>query len=275
MPEPIVHMTRKVGFSAGHRYWIGSLSEAENRALFGRWASPFNHGHNYGLAVTVAGRVDPLSGMIVNIKDIDEVLQRHIVARFDQKSLNDETPEFSQNPPSVENILLQIWHLLDCRLPAEVHLFALRLEETPLLYGEMDIAHPPTLTRIYEFAASHRLHVADLSEEENLRLFGKCNNAAGHGHNYVLEVTVEGKLDPRTGMSVDLESLDATVEGEVLQRYDHKNLNVDVPEFQSKTTTSEVVALEIFNRLQAKVPGVLKRIRLHETARNAFEVSAP
>src|SRR5207244_4052673 len=88
-----------------------------------------------------------------------------------------------------------------------------------------------TLTRTYEFAASHRLHVPTLTDEQNVELFGKCNNPAGHGHNYVLEVTVQGEPDPRTGMMADLETLDRIVEELVVDRYDHKHLNVDIPEF--------------------------------------------
>lgn len=270
-----VRMTRKLSFSSGHRYWRSDLGPEENRALFGKWASPYNHGHNYRLEVTVEGEIDGATGMVVNIKTVADVLAEKIGRAFDQKSLNDETPEFRDRPPTLENLLIAIRERLAPSLPVGAHLVHLRLWETDLLfadYGRQARDWKMTLTRIYEFAASHRLHVPSLSAEKNLELFGKCNNPAGHGHNYVVEVTVEGEPDAETGMMVDLEALDEAVTGLVVDRYDHKNLNADLPEFQGRPTTSEVVAAEIFARLDGRVPGRLARVRLHETARNVFEV---
>ncbi|HRF60969.1 MAG TPA: 6-carboxytetrahydropterin synthase [Fimbriimonadaceae bacterium] len=270
-----LRMMRRVGFSSGHRYWLASKSPDENRALFGPWASPYNHGHNYVLDVTTEGAIDPATGMIVNIKVVDEVLKERIVRVFDQKSINDEVPSFADRSPSLENLLFDLRARLGSgALPPEAALVGLRVEETPLLSAEWNIAMPDhvSLTRVYEFAASHRLHSDALSHEENLRLYGKCNNPMGHGHNYVLEVTVSGIPDPVTGMIADLGSLDALVHREVVDRYDHKNLNEDIPEFAGRCTTSEIVATEIFARLRPHLP--LVRIRLHETARNVFEVTA-
>jgi 6-pyruvoyltetrahydropterin/6-carboxytetrahydropterin synthase len=274
---PPVRLTRRVAFSSGHRYWMPHLSEVENRELFGPWASPYSHGHNYVLDVTVQGLVDPVTGMVVNIKRIDDVLKDRIVSRMDGRSLNDEVPPYDRTPPTLENILLVLWDTLsaDGSLPEEATLSSLRLEEMPTLFGELkrDGAQSlMTLTRIYEFAASHRLHCPDLSQAENDELFGKCNNPAGHGHNYVLEVTVEGEPDPRTGMMVDLSALDDAVERHVVGRYDHRNLNEDLLEFRGRNTTSEVVATEIFRTLDGNLPARLHRVRLHETARNIFEV---
>ena len=104
-------------------------------------------------------------------------------------------------------------------------------------------------------------------------MFGKCNNPAGHGHNYILEVTVKGDLNPETGMSVDIEALDRTVNARVVDRYDHHHLNVDLPEFADKVPTSEVIVEQIWKELDGKVPGTLQRVRLLETARSAFEMS--
>ncbi len=272
-------MTRRVGFSSGHRYWIPSLSESENRDLFGIWASPYNHGHNYILDVTVEGRVDPQTGMVVNIKWIDDILKAHIVKQFDGKSINDEVPFFHSHSSCLENIAAYIADSLRAPgiLPKEVQLTSLRLEEMPTLYVDLDLQPPiksMTLTRSYEFAASHRLDSPHLSPEENLRLFGKCNNPAGHGHNYILEVTVSGEPAEKTGMLVDLELLDRVVNELVVDRYDHKNLNVDLPEFEGRTTTSEIVVLEIFERLQNHLPAKLHSVKLYETARNAFQVIA-
>lgn len=272
---PRLFLTRRVAFSSGHRYWVDRMSEEENRSLFGKYASRFNHGHNYVLDVSVQGDIDPAIGMVVNIKAIDDVVQTRVVDRLDFRSLNDEVPELAGKIPCLENLMAFIWADLAKPgvLPAACHLSALRLEETPDLYGELDMK-TTTLTRVYEFAASHRLHIAEMSDKENVELFGKCNNPAGHGHNYLLEVTVSGEPDPLTGMIVDLCKVDERVNELVVDRYDHKNLDVDLPEFKGRPTTSELVANEIFTRLEGNLPAKLERVRLMETARSIFEVRA-
>lgn len=273
-----VRLARRVTFSAGHRYWSSDASEEENRALFGAWASPYNHGHNYVLVAEAEGEVDPGSGMVVNIKEIDDVLDRDVIAELDGKSLNDEIPYFAARAPTLENLLRYIRSRL-VALPRQVRLCKLRLDETETLYAELELGDSGeetimTLTRSYEFAASHRLHNPALSPEENILLFGKCNNLAGHGHNYVVEVTVRGEPDARTGMIADLGALDEVVNREIVDRYDHKHLNEDLPEFQGRMTTTEALALEIWDRLLGKVPAELHRVRVFETARNMFEVGA-
>src|ERR1700687_2843004 len=101
------------------------------------------------------------------------------------------------------------------------------------------------LGRRYRFAASHRLHSARLSEEENRRLYGKCNNPHGHGHNYVVEVSVRGPLDLATGRTLDTAVLDELVRRQVLGPFDHRNLNSEVPVFERLVPTSENLGVEI------------------------------
>lgn len=272
-------LTRRVAFSAGHRYWVATWSAERNREVFGRWANPFNHGHNFVLDVTADGPVNPDNGMVVNIKRIDDLLKRDVLEVFDQRSINDEVPAFRSRSASLENLLLYLADILPSSFAEAwpnqpIRLTHLRLEEMPALWAELDLVKDiMTLTKTYEFAAAHRLHAAHLPEHENLDLYGKCSNSAGHGHNYVLEVTVTGTLDPATGMMVDIVELDRAVHDAVVDRYDHKNLNEDLPEFAGKVTTSEVVVQEIWDRLVEVVPGQLHRVRLWETARNAFEVT--
>jgi 6-pyruvoyltetrahydropterin/6-carboxytetrahydropterin synthase len=134
------------------------------------------------------------------------------------------------------------------------------------------------VTRRYPFAASHRLHTPVLGDEENRRLYGKCNNPFGHGHNYVVDVSVRGPLDS-TGRTVDPAVLDALVAREVLAPFDHRNLNTDVKSFATLVPTSENLAAEIYRRLSAgwrtAFPGEwpkLEKIRIAETPRNIFEV---
>jgi 6-pyruvoyltetrahydropterin/6-carboxytetrahydropterin synthase len=135
------------------------------------------------------------------------------------------------------------------------------------------------LTRRYRFSASHRLHNQSLSAEENARLYGKCNNPFGHGHNYVLEVTVAGPVDAATGMVMDLAILDGAVDQEILERFDHTNLNLDAPNFSHVVPTTENLGSEIFRLLQSRLEGGglstarLERVRLEETRSNFFEVT--
>jgi 6-pyruvoyltetrahydropterin/6-carboxytetrahydropterin synthase len=136
------------------------------------------------------------------------------------------------------------------------------------------------VTRRYEFAASHRLHAPQLSAENNRRLYGKCNNPYGHGHNYVVEVSARGPIDAGTGRAVDTAALDELVKRQVLEAFEHRNLNAEIEAFQHMVPTSENLGVEIFRRLQQNwtmvFPGdwpKLEKIRIAETPRNIFEVT--
>ena len=260
----MVIMTRKVMFSSA---FIGPNQEMQ--------------GHNYGLEVSVQGEISPITGIIVNIKEIDKIIKAHIVHDLDKKCLNRQVPALCGKPITPESLLLYIADKLSSHLPKEVTLFALRLEETPLSYAEW---HPQTpspkketgtmlTTRVYEFAASHRLHSPHLSEAENKALFGKCNYTYGHGHNYLLEITIAGPVAPETGQVMETTLLDTIVHREVVDRYDHHHFNHDIPEFQDKIPSSEVIVKVIWERLQPQftAPVCLYRVLLRETDRNIFE----
>jgi 6-pyruvoyltetrahydropterin/6-carboxytetrahydropterin synthase len=127
------------------------------------------------------------------------------------------------------------------------------------------------LTHRYLFSASHRLHSPEMSPEENLATYGKCNNPHGHGHNYALEVTVSGQVDPSTGMVCNLVDLDQIVEREVVSRYNLENLNT-LQEFAQTVPTTENLCIEIFEILQRTFPHAhLERVRMEETMMNSFE----
>ena len=129
------------------------------------------------------------------------------------------------------------------------------------------------LTRRYRFSSSHRLHSPDMSAEENFATYGKCNNPHGHGHNYALEVTVSGQVDPRTGMICNLVDLDTFVEREVLSRYNLENLNT-LQEFAKLVPTTENLCVKIYEILQRGFKKAhLERVRIEETMLNSFEYS--
>ena len=121
------------------------------------------------------------------------------------------------------------------------------------------------LTRKCEFSASHYYHNPKWTEDENLRVFGKCANLNGHGHNYTLEVTVKGEIDPATGFVVDLKQLKEILNREVVDAMDHRHLNKEVPEFAAKIPTTENIAIAIWQRLNDKLKvAKLHRVRLYE-----------
>jgi len=125
-----------------------------------------------------------------------------------------------------------------------------------------------TVTRRVHFCAAHRLHNPDLSDEENRRVFGLCNSPNYHGHNYELDVSVEGEIDPKTGYVADLGEVKRIVEDLVLQHLDHKNLSVDVPAFRNLNPSTENLVVVIWGMLEGRLPGELKRLVLWETPRN-------
>jgi len=121
------------------------------------------------------------------------------------------------------------------------------------------------LTRKCEFSASHYYHNPDFTLEENQRVFGKCANLNGHGHNYTLEVTVKGDVDPTTGFVVDLKRLKDLLSDEVVEAMDHRHLNKEVPEFAAKIPTTENLAIAIWERLSSKLRvAQLHRVRVYE-----------
>jgi 6-pyruvoyltetrahydropterin/6-carboxytetrahydropterin synthase len=127
------------------------------------------------------------------------------------------------------------------------------------------------LGRRYRFAASHRLHSPMLSEEENGRIYGKCANPYGHGHNYTVEIRLSGAIDPATGMIADLGRLDAFVASQVIEPFDHRSLQDEVPAFEKAVPTTENLCVEIFNRLKAFPGARLESVRVEETSKNSFE----
>jgi len=122
------------------------------------------------------------------------------------------------------------------------------------------------LTRKAEFSASHYYHNPEFTPEENLRIFGKCNNPNGHGHNYTLEVTVKGKVDDRSGFVVDLKQLKEIMNREVIDAMDHRFLNKEVADFKDRIPTTENLAISIWGRLKPKLNlAELHRVRVYET----------
>ena len=260
-------------FSAAHSYRIEEWSEEENKKVFGPCSNPHGHGHDYTLEVMVKGKLDRKTGIVVNITDIDKVVKSFVQKELDGKFLNKENPYFEENIPTTENIVSYLWDSLDGTID-NCQLHKIRLREHGFLYSEKEETSMVRLTRKYHFCTAHRLHSEHLSNEENLTIFGKCNNPYGHGHNYYLEVTVSGTPDPITGMIANIVEIDRIVDQEIAQRFDHKHLNLDTVEFKDLNPTSENVAVVIWDLLSPKLTNLFK-IGLYETEKNYFEYYGP
>jgi 6-pyruvoyltetrahydropterin/6-carboxytetrahydropterin synthase len=131
-----------------------------------------------------------------------------------------------------------------------------------------------SLSRRYSFPASHRLFRAEWNDEKNQQVFGKCANPHGHGHNYTVEVTVTGPVDPRTGMIANLADLDEYVRKQVLEEFDHVNLNEQISEFRDAVPTTENLCRVIYKRLAGFSHARVERVRIEETGKNSFEYEA-
>lgn len=272
----MVCVTRKCRFSSAHYYYNEELSDVENQALYGPCANRHGHGHNYELEVAVDGEINPDTAMVMNLTDLRDILREEVVEPFDFRNLNEEIPHFKEHTPSLEGIILYVWERLEARLSAgALSLLWARLWEKPDFFIEYsgEDSRMLYLTRVYDFCASHRLYNPALGEQENLRIFGKCSNPNGHGHNYQLEVTLRGTIDPSSGFMVDLPAFDQAVQEKILDWVDHKHLNHDVPFLEDIIPTSENLVVAFWGQLESAVPkpAHLHRLRLIETRKNFAE----
>ena len=271
-------ITRRACFSSSHRYWLPELSADDNAARFGPCAIAPGHGHNYELIVSMAGALDA-DGMVLNLSDVKHAIRSEVTGQLDFRFLNEAWPEFDLSQPqgclpTTEALVRVIWQRLSPHLP----LVALRLHESQTLWADY-LGHgmDAYLTIRTHFAAAHRLARPELSQEENEAIYGKCARPHGHGHNYLVDVTVRGPIDARTGMVCDLAALQRLVDDLVVEPFDHTFLNKDVPHFVDCVPTAENIALHIADKLSSPIRAIgaqLHKVRLQESPNNAAEVYA-
>jgi 6-pyruvoyltetrahydropterin/6-carboxytetrahydropterin synthase len=265
----MVFATRRFDFSASHRYWRDDWSAEENERIFGICTSPYGHGHNYALDVTITGPLDARTGMVMNMTDL-KALVNEVLAEFDHRHLNEDTPYFKEVVPTTENIVRVLWRLIAAQLPANARLVRLKLNEMDDLWAEYDGSDETSFTRSYVFSAAHRLHSPALSDAENLAIYDKCNNPNGHGHNYRVEVTVGGTIDAQSGMVIDLVMMDQRVR-ELLALLDHRHLDHEIAYFADRPSTAENIIVYLWQELAPRFEGQLKHLKLYETRKNVFE----
>ena len=258
-------VTRARPFEAAHAYRDPSFGQATQV-----------HGHNYVVAATIGGRVDPQTHFLVDFRELDGLL-KELTAPLDHRRLDVEYSGLAGAEASAEGLAVALFAelgpMVDRAIPV-ARLVRLRLLETDELWADAIGGRDVELTRSYTFSAAHRLADPDQSDEENRRVYGKCANPQPHGHDYRVEVTVRGPIDRRTNTVTDLAELDRSVEDAVVSRFDHRYLNVEVEPFATIVPTAERICERIWALLGPRVAG-LARIVLYETPRSAFTYEGP
>ena len=222
-------------------------------------------GHWFSLAITLVGEIDPQTNYLRNIKEIDDVVRQRAVPLVD-RAIRDG--RFGGGA----GVLGEMFELLGNAWPG-TSLEWLKLSLSPFLVLSVKAVEFPMirLSQRFEFSASHRLHNPALSDEANRACFGKCNNPAGHGHNYEVQVTISGKPDG-DGSLVCVPDLERIVARTVIDRLDHKHLNLEVPEFASLNPTVENIAKIIFSLLKPRIAS-LSSVTVWETPKTWCEYS--
>jgi len=205
-------------------------------------------GRHYELILQLVGELDPTGSYMLDIKEIDRVVRSLALPVLEHAA---ETAPWEPPTASMVRFVSAINDGVGGRLDL------CRLQLSPYYSWEMCMKTPgkATLRQRFDFAASHRLHVASMSPEQNLALFGKCNHPNGHGHNYQVEPAVEVTLGAAGVPSISLQQLEEIVEREILQRFDHKHLNLDAPEFgpDGVNPSVENIAKVFYGLLEQKI----------------------
>jgi len=244
-----VLLNKRIEFAASHRYIKPEWDEAKNRAVFGPCYNPPAHGHNYMLEVTVAGEIDPINGMVVNLFDLKRVLL-DVLEEFDHKNLNFDMPYFKDRIPTSENFARLLWTKLAPQ-PDIGTLHTVRLYEDEDLYADV--------------TASGGLDVASVTRRYSFTAVKEGNQ----GHMWDLYVTVHGPIDQVTGMVTDIGALDRLVRDQVIMAFDRQDLR-HVLGVQS--VSGSALAKTIWDRLAGRLSsGTLSNIHLDQTRDLSFD----
>ncbi|MGI8957246.1 MAG: 6-carboxytetrahydropterin synthase [Chthoniobacterales bacterium] len=243
-------------FSAARQTMSPHLSPEENNALFGSAASPHGHGHHYRARLTF--REETRQG------DLQKCLES-LRVELDYKNLNHEVPGLTNRPKTTESLAEYIHRRVAERLP--IH--RVRLHERDDFFAEYWIGGSYFLGMQRPFSAAHRLHAPSLTEAENVALYCKCNNPRGHGHRYLVEATIGGPYDERSGTLYDFLSLRDGLD-RALDPWQDKHLDLETEEFRESPSTGENIVRALWSKVNARLDDRLTRLRLWETPNNRF-----
>ena len=215
---------------------------------FGGYPSLTGLGHYFELDVSLRGQLDPATDYLLNIKDVDDAVRKRVVPLVTQSII---AGQFTGGGIVVREIFQALrgqW--------SKVMLECVRLRLSPQLSMSCFDWESPMIrvSQKFEFSASHRLHNPQFSEDENHTAFGKCNNPHGHGHNYEVQVTIKGDPDAN-GMIMPMPAFERIVKETIIERFDHRNLNLEVSEFRNLNPTVENIAMVIYRLLKPALTG--------------------
>ncbi|MGH8015211.1 MAG: 6-carboxytetrahydropterin synthase [Candidatus Zixiibacteriota bacterium] len=253
-------------FSAARTTSSPHLSPEENAAIFGSAASPHGHGHNYRAIVTLEGTPDPKHGLIFSEVETWRALN-DIMERWNHKNLNKEVTELQNIPITTECLARVIFHELSDQMPVK----KVRLYEKDDFFAEFHKGGRFTMGIKSSFNAAHRLHVKSFSNDQNMKLYGKCNNPQGHGHRYDVECVVTGQLDETSGALQCLEEMQRELDTS-LARWNYKHLDLETDDFIERPSTGENIVQVLWDRLSDAMAAELWGLRLWETESNLFEI---
>ena len=252
-------------FSAARKTLSPRLSADENARLFGRAISM--HGHNYRARLTFCSEslhCGNEKGPLVRYDAIDACL-RALGNELDYRYLNEEVAGLKDSPITTESLARYIYERVKTMLPAH----RVRLHERHDFFAEAWGDKIILLGLQMPFRAAHRLHAAALSETENSKLYGKCNNPRGHGHGYLMEATVGGEYDERSGTLYDFVALKSAME-ESLEQWRDRHLDLETDDFRNEPSTGENIVRASWLKLDNRLGQRLVRLRLWETPNNRF-----
>ncbi|MEO7725578.1 MAG: 6-carboxytetrahydropterin synthase [Chthoniobacterales bacterium] len=243
-------------FSAARQTMSPHLSAEENNALFGTAASPHGHGHHYRARLTFREETRP--------GEVGQCLAS-LRAELDHKNLNHEVPGLTNLSKTTESLA----QYLHARVAAQLPLHRVRLHEREDFFAEYWTGGSYFLGMQRTFSAAHRLHAPALSADENVALYGKCNNPRGHGHRYLVEATIDGPYDERSGTLYDFVALRDGID-RALTPWQDKHLDLETEEFGEKPSTGENIVRTLWPKCSARLDDRLTRLRLWETPNNRF-----
>jgi 6-pyruvoyltetrahydropterin/6-carboxytetrahydropterin synthase len=249
-------------FSAARRTVSPHLNEQENARFFGTATSI--HGHNYRVRLTF--RTEKLTGEmpVVRFEEVDACL-RSLHSELDHRYLNQEVAGLKDRPMTTESLAGYIYQ----RVNASLALHRVRLHERDDFFAEVWNDKTVFLGMQMPFNAAHRLHATALSDAENAKLYGKCNNLHGHGHRYLTETTIGGEYDGRSGTLWDFAAFKKAIE-ESLKPWQDRHLDLETEDFRHAPSTGENIVRALWSKIDNRLDHQLVRLRLWETANNRF-----
>ena len=249
-------------FSAARQTMSPRLSEEENRRLFGEAASI--HGHNYRVRLTFRAETGPGESPLVRFEKIDNCIQS-LRSELDHRYLNEDVVGLKDSPITTESLATYIYERANGMMPLQ----RVRLHERHDFFAEAWEANTIFLGLQVPFHAAHRLHAAALSDPDNARLYGKCNNPLGHGHRYVTETTIGGEYNARSGTLYDFVAFRKAIE-ESVEPWRDRHLDLETEDFRNAPSTGENIVRALWPRIDNSLNQQVVRLRLWETANNRF-----